>query len=84
MNEKSALMLAYNGARVLAKKRKLDMARVNRGFGLAQSRSFRKDHHGYVCNDRQCNCPDTMGRNVTCKHQIALGLIKVAEELCSH
>lgn len=80
---KGALMLSYNGARRLAKQRKLDIDRVNRGFGLAQSKEFRQGHHGYICNDKQCNCADAMNREVTCKHSIALGLLMMAEELAS-
>lgn len=67
---KSRLFVNYNAARRLAREGKLDMERVNKALGIAQSKTSRP----YNTSWYQCDCPDAMVREITCKHQIAAAI----------
>lgn len=65
----------------LVKEGKLDRFRTDKALGLALSKRFQENHHGYRCTENECNCPDAVERWVTCKHQIAIAFLKVSREL---
>jgi hypothetical protein len=78
--ELSQLFTVYNAALIFAAERKLDKERLDKALGLAMSKRFRDNphYHGYTYTDKECNCPDAVERFITCKHQIAVALLKVA------
>lgn len=66
---KSKLFTAYNAAKPLCEK-----GRLNRALGLAQ----RKDcTSSYITTTSTCTCPDFWYRATRCKHIIALVLREV-------
>lgn len=71
--KQSGLFTAYNVARGLARKGKLEPKRVNRALGIAQSND---PSNPYGCTATMGKCPDARNRpGVTCKHQIAAALL---------
>lgn len=80
------LNLAYQGALNLVAEGKLDRGRLERGYDLVQTKEFQEEPHkynGYMITEYSCTCPDAVQSFVTCKHQIAHCLLKVARELTS-
>jgi hypothetical protein len=81
---KSELMSAYNFARSYARRNpeKLDPRRVDRAFGILQSKEARP----YTTTTRSCNCPDATkarknGYTGPCKHRTAQMLLVKIEKL---
>ena len=71
---KSALFSIYNVART-----KVDRGRVNRALGIVQ-RADGGNLEKYGTTLTWCGCPDFQFNGRWCKHQLALGLQKRAEE----
>jgi hypothetical protein len=67
-NPKSVRMAVYNKARTAARAGKLDARRVNKAFGILQSKAKRP----YRSTIIGCDCPDRkFNSDVPCKHMIA-------------
>lgn len=65
----SHLMSVYNLVRAAAASGHLDSGRVNRAFGILQSRSQDVTNHHASINS--CSCPDAKFRSDICKHRIS-------------
>lgn len=66
-------MVAYNTARGMVE----DTGRLNRAFGIAQSKT--QEHiTKYNTTLTGCSCPDHYYRKVHCKGMLALALIQAA------
>lgn len=66
---KSELFTQYNKARAAAKHGKLDVARVNRALGIAQSKNR---ENKYQTTIKSCTCKDhELHPAVACKHMVA-------------
>jgi len=66
-------------ARPLAKRGQLDVGRLNRAFGLCQSKDPHFDRYGTTLHT--CRCPDFVKAGRVCKHVFAKQLLEVAKEL---
>lgn len=67
----SKLFSVYNKAKAAARKGKLEIGRVNRAFGILQSKAglsgINREYHSSVS---WCQCHDALRGNI-CKHRIA-------------
>lgn len=86
MNPSAAsLQEARKAARRLAAEGKLDEARLERAVKLLRDllNGDTAVIARYNSTSNSCNCPDAVERVVTCKHQLAIGMLEVAREVDS-
>jgi hypothetical protein len=76
--DKSTAFRIYNRARAAARRGQLDEARVNRAFGLMQTKRRTTEYRTSI---RACDCPDSVYNGTICKHRIALMMERRAENL---
>lgn len=76
---KSELFSWYNRARAAARQGKIEAKRVNRALGYLQSGQAQTKWAEYHTTTTFCGCPDH-ARGHTCKHQIALMIVKRIEQ----
>lgn len=66
---KSEIFTQYNKARAAAKQGKLEIGRVNRALGIAQSKSHEQKYQTTI---KACTCKDhELHPEVACKHMVA-------------
>lgn len=68
--DRSTLFTNFNAARSMARRGDLDMGRLNKALGLAQS----KEERPYHATAHGCQCKDRAYRGVICKHMLAVAL----------